>query len=37
MARKEQTKITSGREGEVGHPFLFGWIHLEKNRQYNFG
>lgn len=33
-AGEEQAKITLGWEEVVGHPFLFGWIHLdEKNRQ----
>lgn len=32
-AGEEQAKITWGWEVGVGHPFLFGWIHLGKNRQ----
>lgn len=29
-AGEEQAKITLGWEEVVGHPFLFGWIHLDE-------
>lgn len=30
LGGEKQARITSGWEEGVGHPFLFGWIHLDE-------
>lgn len=32
LGGEEQARITLGWEEGVGHPFLFGWIHLDEKR-----